>query len=171
MYHVYIWDEKREGCPWASASFSCRWPYIPTWWIGTSNPSIRSVGKPEGGQQCIFDLFWHFFRGGGGVNTNLGVERHQRGGGVKPPTPDKSYYLSFKLTWFDFFSNSSHLSRHNFSTENKILFWLPRRQPESRWVPAMTWRWSRRYWLGHRRPWREAHRLWWPTADFWKTND
>ena len=39
--------------------------------------STRFVGKSEGGQHCIFHFFSLLFLG---VNTNLGVERHQRGG-------------------------------------------------------------------------------------------
>ena len=46
--------------------------------------STRFVGKPEGGQQCIFDLFWLFFRGGGG-NTNLGGRGTR--GRLDPPNP------------------------------------------------------------------------------------
>ena len=42
--------------------------------------STRFVGKPEGVSNVFLTYFDNFFRG---VNTNLGVERHQRG--VKPP--------------------------------------------------------------------------------------
>ena len=53
--------------------------------------STRFVVKPEGGQQCIFDVF---LTKPVGVNENLGVERHQRG--VKYPNPpDKSSTVFF----------------------------------------------------------------------------
>ena len=45
--------------------------------------STRFVVKPEGGQQCIFDLFLTKPVG----NENMGVERYQRG--LNPP--DKSF--------------------------------------------------------------------------------
>ena len=49
--------------------------------------STRFVGKPEGVQQCIFDLFWLFFRGGG--QYKLGGSRGTREGWT-PNHPDKS---------------------------------------------------------------------------------
>ena len=50
--------------------------------------SARFVGNQRGGggQQCILTYFDYFFEG---VNTNLGVERHQVGVNPPPP-PDKS---------------------------------------------------------------------------------
>ena len=39
--------------------------------------STRFVGKPEGVSNVFLTYFDYFL---GGVNTNLGVERHQRGG-------------------------------------------------------------------------------------------
>ena len=72
--------------------------------FGESVCSARFVVKPEGGQQCIFDVF---LTKPVGVNKNLGVERHQRRR-VKPPTPDKSSsecvkddmkLLGFKPEW------------------------------------------------------------------------
>ena len=50
-----------------------------------SGRSTRFVGKPEGGQQCIFDLFWLFF----GESIQTWGLRGTRGE-VKPQPPDKS---------------------------------------------------------------------------------
>ena len=50
--------------------------------------------KPDGGQQCIFDVF---LTNSVEVNENLGVERH-RGGGLNPTTPppptNRALYVS-----------------------------------------------------------------------------
>ena len=53
--------------------------------------STRFVGKPDRVSNLFLTYFDYFF--GGGVNTNLGVERHQKG--VKPPTPGKPSTVLF----------------------------------------------------------------------------
>ena len=56
----------------------CQFPGVAKWVaaITTMESSIRFMGKPEGVQQCIFDLFWLFF----GVQYKLGGLRGTRGG-------------------------------------------------------------------------------------------
>ena len=57
--------------------------------------STRFVGKPEGGQQCIFDLFWLFFSGGS--IQIWGIERHQRGLNPTLTLPTNRALIYFRL--------------------------------------------------------------------------
>ena len=103
------------------------------WEFQTDHCSIyssRFVVKPEEGVSNVF-LMYIWLNQWEGVNTNLGVERHQRGGGLNPSTPQQIERCLYIVNPFHNMNDNNYYQVWTVTNPKPCYLHLAHRQPRS----------------------------------------